>query len=302
MRVSHYGQGQTDGGGRGMAIEQRAAASAPWRVRIWIPDETETNKVPGSLDHNSVGPVARDDLLLHARRNGLTWLIWEDTQLGYRHESGVRKSLYPDIMVAREVQLPGDASYEIEAVGKAPELVIEILSDATSGNDKESKMTAYAQMGVSEYVLFDPRPRDRPLLGGYQLAGWGRYEPIRTAWGGGIWLGSLGLRVVPEPADEEAGRGPLLRFFGTDGVPLPHLFEEAAAKWQLERAWVAEQRARVQVERTLEQVERTLEQTERALVAEQQAREQAEAERETMRSELARLLSLLNEQAHSTEP
>jgi len=178
-----------------MAIEQRAAASAPWRVRIWIPDETETNKVPGSLDHNSVGPVARDDLLLHARRNGLTWLIWEDTQLGYRHESGVRKSLYPDIMVAREVQLPGDASYEIEAVGKAPELVIEILSDATSGNDKESKMTAYAQMGVSEYVLFDPRPRDRPLLGGYQLAGWGRYEPIRTAWGGGIWLGSLGLRV-----------------------------------------------------------------------------------------------------------
>ena len=156
-------------------------------------------------------------------------------------------------------------------------------------------MTAYAQMGVSEYVLFDPRPRDRPLLGGYQLAGWGHYEPIRTAWGGGLWLRPLGLRVVPEPADEEAGRGPLLRFFGTDGLPLPHLFEEAAAKWQLERAWVAEQRARVQVERTLKQAERALEYTERTLAAEQLARVQAEAERETMRAELARLRSLLNE-------
>ena len=159
----------------------------------------------GTLDHNSVGPVARDDLLLHARRAGLIWLIWESTQLGYLHESGVRKSLYPDIMVAREVLLPGDASYEIEAVGKAPELVIEILSDATSGNDKERKMVAYAQMGVSEYVLFDPRPRDRPLLAGYQLAGWGRYEPIYSAWGGGVWLGSLGLGVVPEPADRRGG-------------------------------------------------------------------------------------------------
>ena len=112
--------------------------------------------------------------------------------------------------------------------------------------------------------------------------------------GGGIWLGSLDLGVVPEPADEEAGRGPLLRFFGTDGVPLPHLFEEAAVKWQFERAWIAEQRARVQTERALKQSERTL-------VAEQQAREQAEAEREARRTELARLRSLLDDQARGTK-
>ena len=125
-------------------------------------------------------------------------------------------------------------------------------------------MVAYAQMGVSEYVLFNPQPRDRPLLAGYQLAWWGRYTPIRSAWGG-IWArGRPGfLGVVPEPADEEAGRGPLLRFFGTDGEPLPHLFEEAAVKWQFERAWIAEQRAR-------EQTERALKQSERTLVAEQQ--------------------------------
>jgi len=92
-----------------------------------------------------------------------------------------------------------------------------------------------------------------------------------------------------------------LRFFGTDGVPLPHLFEEAAAKWQLERAWVTEQRARVQTERALSAEQQAREQTERTLIAEQQAREQSEAEREAMRTELVRLRSLLDDQARGTE-
>lgn len=251
----------------------------------------------GTLDHNSVGPVARDDLLLHARRTGLTWLIWEGTQLGERRP---------------QIALPGHHGGPRGAAARRRQLRDRGGGQGPRAGDRNplgrhQRQRQGAQNGrlrpdgrLRIRALRPPAPRPAPPPS-YQLAGWGRYEPICSAWGAASGSGRSVWAWCPSPWTEEAGRGALLRFFGTDGVPLPHLFEEVAAKWPLERAWVTEQRARVQTERALSAEQQAREQTERTLVAEQQAREQSEAEREAMRTELAQLRSLLDDQARGTE-
>ena len=283
---------------------------------MWIPDETETSKVPGNEDHNEAMRVAKTDLSFHARRKGLRWLVRADTQLEYPRADGTTGSLYPDVMMARDVSVDPTGPFSIEGLGRGPDLVIEILSPSTASNDWEEKMEGYAQMGIGEYVLFDARKRARPLVAGFRLAKHGRYKPITGAWGGGIWLESIDLRLVPEPADEARGVGPLIRLYAGDEM-LPHADEEALRTLELERTLLIEQRTRWQAEqaqaservraeraeRGHRQAERDRAQAEQAQVAERERAEQAEqgqvAERERAEraeAELARLRALLEQQ------
>ncbi|MGH2344272.1 MAG: Uma2 family endonuclease, partial [Chloroflexota bacterium] len=106
-------------------------------------------------------------------------------------------------------------------------LVVEIISPKTAGKDMGPKRAAYAEMGVVEYVTFDPRPRKRLELRGYRLSEQGRYVEIASA-GGGLWLGTVGLRIEAEPPNQ-VFRGPLLRLVTRTGVHLLHIDEEAEA-------------------------------------------------------------------------
>ncbi|HWE60726.1 MAG TPA: Uma2 family endonuclease, partial [Chloroflexota bacterium] len=280
-------------------------------VQVWVPDETETTKVPGNEDHTQTMSCAAGDLLRYARQQRLIWLVRFDTELDYPRADGSTGSLYPDLIVARDVQVPPTEPYDITVVGKPPDLIVEVLSPSTASEDRGRKLSAYAQMGVGEYLIFDPRPRDRPLLAGYRLVGWGDYEPIPPAWGGGVWLQSLNLRALAEPAsnDPAFSRGPCVRFFTQDGEPLPHMEEEVAqaahirqeyAQVQQEYTQVQQEYTQVrqeytQVQQEYTQVRQEYTQVRQAYESEREARVRAEQERAAAEAELARLRALLGD-------
>ena len=142
--------------------------------------------------------------------------------------------LVPDVMFALDVEPPKDPrhkdnrSYFIWIVGKAPDIVIEIVSDKRGREDSE-KMRAYERVGVKYYVIFDPdeilnegvlrayclspdkyRPIDPSRFGdtGLGLTLWdGEYNGATNTWL--RWIDSTG-KVVPtgkEKADAEKALG-----------------------------------------------------------------------------------------------
>lgn len=76
--------------------------------------------------------------------------------LYYLDETGERQSVSPDIMVVRGIEKKLRRYYKLEAEGKAPDLVIELMSTSTKVEDLGNKRVIYASMGVREYFLFDP--------------------------------------------------------------------------------------------------------------------------------------------------
>ncbi len=89
-----------------------------------------------------------------------------------------RRHLSPDVFVAFGVpKSPPRDSYRLWEE-KTPALVLEITSASTRTEDLVKKRRLYAQWGVREYFLYDPR-RDylQPPLQGLRLRD-GRYRPI----------------------------------------------------------------------------------------------------------------------------
>ena len=68
----------------------------------------------------------------------------------------------PDMFLSMDVVLPEDLwekkhrSYFLWEYGKAPEMVVEIVSN-TEGGENSRKIQKYAQIGVCYYVIFDPQ-------------------------------------------------------------------------------------------------------------------------------------------------
>lgn len=48
---------------------------------------------------------------------------------------------------------------EQQAIERAPDLVVEVLSPSTKGTDRVRKMALYASSGIREYWIADPDPR-----------------------------------------------------------------------------------------------------------------------------------------------
>jgi Uma2 family endonuclease len=98
----------------------------------------------------------------------------------YYHEGYPNKYYAPDVFVVRNVPKHDRRTYKIWEEGKAPDLVIEILSKGTWKKDVGEKKQVYAQLGVREYFLYDPLGEcmDRPLAG-YWLDKDGEYKPIQ---------------------------------------------------------------------------------------------------------------------------
>jgi len=235
-----------------MAINQVTAPQSIGPVRVPVKDEQMGDILSTSDDHFGVVAFMRLALVQYARTRGLAWLVRADAALVFPRVGGATGTLFPDLLVAFDVQVPGDESYRIQEVGKPPELLVEILSDRTAKNDIDAttgKLGAYAEMGVQEYLTFDPRPRRHLALVGYRLVREGTYAPIAPALEGGLWLETLGLRVVTEPSDRPLGREPRLRFYTADGFPLPHADEEVARREQAEFERQQERQERLQAER-----------------------------------------------------
>jgi Uma2 family endonuclease len=74
----------------------------------------------------------------------------------FRDEAGEWQSIAPDIFIVKGVEKKDRPSYNIEEEGKAPDLIIELVSRSSKVEDLGNKRIIYAGLGVKEYFLFDP--------------------------------------------------------------------------------------------------------------------------------------------------
>lgn len=96
------------------------------------------------------------------------------------YEPGNRlRHLAPDVFVVRGVANHHRDYFLIWEEGKGPEVVIEITSRSTKGEDVDDKFWLYRDvLKVPEYFLFDPHQEYlTPPLKGFRLVG-GEYAPI----------------------------------------------------------------------------------------------------------------------------
>jgi Uma2 family endonuclease len=128
-------------------------------------------------------------------------------------------------------------SWVVWEEGRAPDVVIELLSPRTASRDRGEKKDIYARdVRVTEYYLFDPA---NGALDAFTLVE-GRYVPSTGRTDGAFDSHVLGLRLVVVEGVFQGKRGRWLRFRGPDGRLLPTAEERAAA---------AEARAQAEAER-----------------------------------------------------
>ncbi|MCM1984600.1 Uma2 family endonuclease [Lyngbya confervoides] len=92
-------------------------------------------------------------------------------QFLYYAQGFPRLRVAPDVMVIFGVDPGGRDSYKVWEEGEIPSVVFEMTSKGTQQEDQVYKFRLYAQLGVQEYWLFDPKGEWLPSpLMGYQLS------------------------------------------------------------------------------------------------------------------------------------
>ena len=85
----------------------------------------------------------------------------------YYEEGNPRRSVAPDVFVVFGAVKHRRNVYKLWEEPKSPDFVLEVASENTWREDLGRKRTLYAELGVREYWLFDPRDEyfDPPLQG-----------------------------------------------------------------------------------------------------------------------------------------
>ena len=96
----------------------------------------------------------------------------------YYEEGDPRKSVAPDVFVVFGAAKRKRMVYKLWEEPKAPDFVLEVASENTWQQDLGRKRALYAELGVREYWLFDPRDEFfDPVLQGLGLRG-RAYRPM----------------------------------------------------------------------------------------------------------------------------
>ncbi len=206
----------------------------------------------------------------------------------HRDPTNLRDYKEPDILVALGVADAVRPRYELWVEGKAPDLVIEVLSPSSLENgDLTEKRDWYRREGVREYVVLDPsgdfapEPRLQAWLLGDRPDG--SADRYRLAAGETLWSGLIpfGWRVVDDwvrAVDRASGE-----VFPLIGDVEPRLRREVALRQEAQgQARLAEEQAR----QAQEQARLAREQARLMAEREQAARQEARAAEE--REHLAR--------------
>ncbi len=158
-------------------------------------------------------------------------------------------ALAPDVLLAKGVTWWDRPNYLLWEE-TAPSLVIEVTSRKTRREDRGKKRDIYEQIGVEEYVLFDPYGDWlRPRLQGFRLEG-GRYHSISSDEEGSLASSTTGLILRPE--------GERLRLFDpAAGKPLLWTDELEGARAAAEAALAEERAARRKLEERLRELEKS---------------------------------------------
>jgi Uma2 family endonuclease len=110
--------------------------------------------------------------------------------------------LVPDAFLSLDVEVPGDwlakehRSYFVWEFGKAPEAVVEIVSN-TEGGETTDKLLKYAQIGILYYAIYDPGQAVQPERLRVFVLRDKSYVPLSPEWlpvlglGLTLWRGSF---------------------------------------------------------------------------------------------------------------
>ena len=119
----------------------------------------------------------------------------------YYEEGNPRKSVAPDVFVVFGAAKHNRMVYKLWEEPKAPDFVLEVASKNTWEQDLGRKRSLYAELGVREYWLFDPKDEYfDPTLQGLRLRD-GLYHPIPALLEDGVRTvrsGVLGLDLCIE--------------------------------------------------------------------------------------------------------
>jgi Uma2 family endonuclease len=194
------------------------------------------------------------------------FFIGADLSVYFRRDQLAHRELRgPDFFVVRGVQRRPRRSWTVWIEGgRYPDLIVELLSDATARVDRTAKKALYQDVfRTPEYFRFSP---DTGELAGFHLVD-GHYQPIPADAQGrlGSAVLGLGLGVVDG----------LLRLFDATGALVPTLPEAVAQ----EQARVVLEQARAEQERTRTERERARAEQERARAEQERARADRLAER-----------------------
>ena len=184
----------------------------------------------------------------------------------YYEEGNPRKSISPDIFVAFGIGRKERRIYKIWEEGKPPDFVLEFASKGTYHNDLTRKVELYAEIGISEYFVYDVDRRYLPrALMGFRLVG-DAYVEISALANGGVPAATLGLEF--HVLEESLG-----------------IYDPETEAWVKTAAEAAEVRA--------EDAETRAEDAETRADQEADARQQAESEVARLQAELERLKARL---------
>lgn len=141
---------------------------------------------PAGWPHAPIGSTIGHLLSGFVRRNRPGTVL--DASAGYDLPSG--DTVEPDVsFISNRRRAAGPTPVRGQFVRIVPDLVVEILSPATSRRDRTEKKAVYERNGVDEYWLVDPVKRAVTV---FHLDG-GRYGAARP-----ITRGRMRSRVLPE--------------------------------------------------------------------------------------------------------
>ena len=194
--------------------------------------------------------------------------------LVYYREGDKRARVAPDVMVVLGMDGSHRRNYRIWAEGgRAPEFVLEVVSDSKQEREAMEKRTLYAELGAREYFRYSPLSRRMAGMGGHRLAGEvlreGRWEALPRLGEERIRCAVLGLDLRVKERGS-GGDSRELRFFNPIAGEDLRSYEESI-------------RARKEAERARKQEERALEE-------ERQSRIREERELARLRARLAKRL------------
>jgi Uma2 family endonuclease len=183
-------------------------------------------------------PMAETDV----HRNWMLWVIEmlqfffrgmqvyvSGNLLIYYQRGDPKKRVAPDVFVVKECEQRLRHVFKIWEEGKGPSFALEVTSKKTRRQDLGPKKELYAQLGVAEYLLYDPLGEWlEPALQGFRLVE-GRYLPWEPDENGSLVSEQLGIRFRLEG-------GQLVLFNAATGERL---------KRDTERAQDAEARAKM---------------------------------------------------------
>ncbi len=170
----------------------------------------------------------------------------------YYRDGDPRAVVALDVFVVFGAMKHDRSSYKLWEEPKAPDVVIEITSKSTQSDDQTSKPQIYAQLGVREYIQYDPTGEYlTPPLQGLRLAG-GTYVPIPVTQdpAGRLMLYSAVLELALHVEDGQ------LHFVTVEtGQKLLSHREAEHARLQAEHALVQVEQSLLQAEKARRQAE-----------------------------------------------